>query len=425
MTKFQRPRGTRDFPPEQMQKWRYVEGVLRDVAEKFGFGEVVTPTFESTELFIERSGEAIVDEMYAFKDKGGRDIALRPELTAPVMRYYVNELSSRPKPLKLYYFGNVFRYERPQSGRFREFYQFGAELIGAPSMDSDAEIIALALACLKSVGLENIVVRVGHLGILDTVLEELGVPGDLNDACRRFIDKKDPEGLETLLSEYGIDYDNLEKLIEIINTTGGRSAITKVQEMVDEVDENFIYLSNLLKKLSRYGFDNCVVDFGVARGLDYYTGMVFEIDSPTLGAEKQICGGGAYKLAELFGGDEVNSTGFAFGFDRLMLAMENEGCEVPSQQLKAYVIPLSQATRSTALEILKALRENGISADTDLMGRKISKALAYADSVKAKRAILVGEKELVEDSVTVRDMRSGEQTLVRIKDLPAELTDDD
>jgi histidyl-tRNA synthetase len=417
MSKFQRSRGTRDFPPEEMQRRRYVEGMLREMAERFGFGEVVTPTFESTELFVERSGESIVDELYAFQDKGGREITLRPELTAPVMRYYVNELSSRPKPLKLYYFGNVFRYERPQSGRYREFYHFGAELIGAPSIDSDAEIIALALSCLESVGLKDIVVRVGHLGILETLLDEIGVPEDMNTVCRRFIDKKDFAALEALLSENGISSDDQDKLMQIIYTTGGKNAITRVQSAVEEGDENFIYLANLLKRLSKYGFDHCVVDFGVARGLDYYTGMVFEIDSPTLGAEQQICGGGAYRLAELFGGEEVNSTGFAFGFDRVMLALENEGVEILAKELDAYVIPLGQATRSTALDILRTLRENRISADIDLMGRKISKALAYANAIKARNAILVGEKELVDDSVTIRDMDTGEQRTVKVSDV--------
>lgn len=421
MSKFQRPRGTRDFPPEEMRKRRYVEGVLRDVAEISGFGEVSTPTFENTELFVERSGESIVDELYAFQDKGGREIALRPELTAPVMRFYVNELSSRPKPVKLYYFGNVFRYERPQSGRYREFYHFGAELIGAPSIDSDAEIIALALSCVKATGLRDVVVRIGHLGILASLLTELEIPEELYTTCRRYIDKKDFDSLEALLSEYGVDAESLEKLMKIVNTTGGKSAITKVQAMVEEGDENFIYLANLLKRLSKYGFEGCVVDFGVARGLDYYTGMVFEIDSPTLGAEKQICGGGAYRLAELFGGEEVNSTGFAFGFDRIMLALENEDFEIPVKGLEAYIVPIGQTTRPAALDILRTLRESGISADIDLMGRKISKALAYANSIMAKRVILIGDKELIEDSVTIRDMITGEQLAVKIGDIVAEL----
>ncbi len=421
MAEFQRPRGTRDFTPEAMSTRRFIEAKLRKCAERFGFGEVMTPTFENTELFVERSGETILDDMYAFQDKGGRDIALRPELTAPIMRFYVNELASRPKPLKVFYFGNVFRYERPQSGRYREFFQFGAELIGAPSIESDVEIIALALSCLKDVSLENIEVRIGHLGILECILEESQLPKNLYGICLRYIDKQDIKTLKLLLSENGIDPEKQDTLLSIISMKGGRDVISTVQTMVEGGDDAFVYLANLLTKLTKYGFEGCTVDFGVARGLDYYTGMVFEIDSPSLGAEKQICGGGSYNLAELFGGEEVNSTGFAFGFDRVMLALEKDSVEIPTKGIRAYIIPIGQSTRPTSFEILRTLRENGISADIDLMGRKISKALAYANSIKTDKVILVGEKELVNDSVTIRDMDSGDQQTVNINDIAEHL----
>ncbi len=417
MVEFQRPRGTRDFDPEAMAKRRHVEELLRDTARHFGFGEVMTPTFENTELFVERSGESIVDEMYAFQDKGGRDIALRPELTAPVMRFYVNELSARPKPLKLFYFGNTFRYERPQSGRFREFFQFGAELIGAPSIDSDVEIIALALSCLKAIGLENTVVRIGHLGILDDLLDEIGLPEQTLGACRKCIDKGDDDALDALLSEHGIGQEDQATLMRIVKLCGGKNAISKARTLMESGDEAFAYLANILNKLEMYGYEDCTVDFGVTRGLDYYTGMVFEIDSPSLGAEKQVCGGGSYHLAELFGGDEVNSTGFAFGFDRLVLALESEGVDIPIKGIRAYIIPIGQGPRPTALKVLKTLRDSGITADIDLMGRKMSKALAYVNSIKAEKAILIGERELADGCVTVRDMDSGEQQSVKVEEL--------
>jgi histidyl-tRNA synthetase len=418
MAEFQRPRGTRDFAPEDMSRRRFAESRLREIAGLFGFGEVMTPIFESADLFITRSGEGIIDEMYNFQDKGGRDIALRPELTAPVMRYYVNDLHSRPKPLKLFYFGSVFRYERPQSGRYREFFHFGAELIGAPPLESDTEIIALALSCLKALGLKNLAVRIGHLGILESIFTEFGLQENDRNKARRFIDKKDMESLEVLLSEHGVMYENIQALTELIRIEGGKDVIQKAQSKIKGGDEAFIYLANLFNRLEKYGFDNCTVDFGVARGLDYYTGMVFEIDSPLLGAEKQLCGGGAYSLAELFGGEKVNSTGFAFGFDRLMLAIEKEGVSITAKGISAYIIPVSQGTRGPAFEILKILREKGISADMDIMGRSMSKALAYANSIKAGKAIIVGERELAEGSVTVREMSSGEQKLVRIEDVP-------
>jgi histidyl-tRNA synthetase len=412
MTEFQRPRGTRDFGPEEMARRRYVEGRMRATAELFGFGEVMTPTFESAELFIERSGEGIIEEMYAFKDKGGRDIALRPELTAPVMRFYVNEMQSRPKPVKVFYFGNMFRYERPQSGRYREFFQFGAELIGAPSMESDAEVIALALWCLDSAGLKDVVVRVGNLSILKGLLTGIGVPEEKQAACRRLIDKADFAGLEELLICMGIGESGLSRLLGVISLKGGRDSIAKARSLWGADIDGFGYLDGLLERLSSYGFERCMVDFGVARGLDYYSGMVFEIDAPCLGAEKQVCGGGAYSLAELFGGDPVNSTGFAFGFDRVLLALENSGIDVPARGLRAYIVPVGEGARGAALGALVSLRKAGISADMDLMGRSISKALAYANSLGAAKVVIIGGKELADCSATLRDMKTGEQSKV-------------
>jgi histidyl-tRNA synthetase len=415
MSEFQRPRGTRDFGPEEMAKRRFVEGKMRETARLFGFGEVITPTFESTDLFIARSGEDIVKEMYAFQDKGGRNIALRPELTASVMRFYVNEMQSFPKPVKLFYYGNMFRYERPQAGRYREFFQFGAELIGAPSMEADAEVIALAMQSIKTLGMKDAVVRIGHLSILQSLFEDMGVPENQQVACRRLIDKADYDGLENLLSELGIE--DAGTLVRIIKITGGKDAIAQARELTDAGSEGLDYLDNLLDRLGSYGFDNCTVDFGVARGLDYYTGMVFEIDAPSLGAEKQICGGGAYKLADLFGGQEVNSTGYAFGFDRVILALENSGVDVPRQTLNAYILPIGETARPYAIGIMMRLRKAGTSADMDLMGRNMKKAMKYANNIGAENVIIIGEKEMAEDSVTVRNMESGEQTLVPVSEI--------
>ena len=172
----QRPRGTRDFTPEECKQRRQVENTLRECARLFGFEEIATPTFETEELFTERSGEGIIEQMYTFKDKKGRKLVLRPEITAAVMRFYYNELKMRPKPLKLCYFANCFRYERPQAGRYREFWQFGTELIGPTGPEADAEIIALAITALRQTGLKNFTVRIGHLGILRSMLAKNELP---------------------------------------------------------------------------------------------------------------------------------------------------------------------------------------------------------------------------------------------------------
>ncbi|MFO7618282.1 MAG: histidine--tRNA ligase [Thermoplasmata archaeon] len=419
MPEFQRPRGTRDFGPQEMAKRQFVESKMRETARLFGFGEVMTPTFESTDLFVARSGEGIIDELYAFEDKGNRKISLRPELTASVMRFYVNEMQNLPKPVKIFYFGNCFRYERPQAGRYREFFQFGAELIGAPSIESDAEIIALALATLKNLGLEDVAVRIGHLGVLGKFITDLKVSESAEKEARRLIDKRDFEALRSILDSASADGGAAASLIELVSL-GGDKATSRARAEAGS-NESFAYLANLLDRLKAYGFDNCQLDFGVARGLDYYTGMVFEIDAPSLGAEKQICGGGAYTLADLFGGQGVNSTGYAFGFDRVMLALEKSGVDVPSEKLEAYILPIGDDAKMKAIEILNELRNAGVSADMDLMGRNISKAMKYADSIGAGKVIIIGEKELAEGSATIRDMKSGEQAQVPLSSIKEHL----
>ncbi len=415
MTDFQRPRGTRDFPPEEMEQRRIVEDGLRKVARSFNFGEVMTPTFENTELFVAKSGPGIIDEIYAFKDKGDREISLRPELTAAVMRYYVKELHTRPKPLKLYYMGNCFRYERPQKGRYREFWQFGAEIIGAPSLDADAEVLALAYYSVKNLGLNNTVMRIGHLGVLNKFIEELGVSESMKVEVRRMIDKRDFESLRTLPDGAGAKQDVTNRLIELVSLDGGSETLEKAKKLMDGDDISLKELKKLLNILEKYGITDYKLDFGVARGLDYYTGMVFEIDAPNLGAEKQICGGGAYSLSETFGGQPISSTGFAFGFDRLMLARSQDEEEL--SKLDVYFIPISDDARMKCLEMVTEIRNNGISADIDLLGRKVGKAFGYADTIGAKTAIVIGDKELAEEKVMVKDMATGDQTPINFSEL--------
>ncbi|MFA5863012.1 MAG: HisS family protein, partial [Candidatus Thermoplasmatota archaeon] len=201
--KFDRPRGTRDFRPEEMQKRRWLEGVFREAFRCFGYREIATPTFESTDLFAAKSGPNVVNEIYTFKDKGDRDICLRPELTAPVIRFYVNELTHEPKPLKLFYYGSCFRYEEPQEGRYREFWQFGLELIGPSGPQADAEVISVAVAALKAAGLRNFVLHVGHIGVLRALMGAFEAPAEKKAEIYRRIDKDDAT-LPDLLDELGV-----------------------------------------------------------------------------------------------------------------------------------------------------------------------------------------------------------------------------
>ncbi|UCE45351.1 MAG: histidine--tRNA ligase [Methanobacteriota archaeon] len=403
----QRPRGTRDFPPYEMALRRAAEQAMRDTCHSFGFGEVVTPTFEQSELFTARSGEAIVDEMYVFKDKGGREIALRPEITASVIRFFVNEMSMSPKPLKLYYVGNCFRYENPQSGRYREFFQLGAELIGNDNPETDAEVISLAVECLRATGLKNFDVRIGHIGVLKSlVLEEID-DGAVAGTVLRLIDKEDFDAVALTLKTSGIPETLFESITKIAGAKGGVDVLDGIGQT-----EAHEHLKELFEILKLYGIDDCQLDLGIVRGLDYYSGMVFEIDAPKLGAEKQVLGGGSYTLSELFGGEPVFSTGFAIGIDRVMLALEAEREPPKKVTLDAFVVPTEDSMRKYAFAIVSKLRAMGLRADVDLMRRSISKNLKYASSVGARFAVIVGKDEMAKRSLTLRDMISGEQTLV-------------
>ncbi len=403
----QRPRGTRDFGPAEMARRRRVEQAMRDTCHRFGFGEVVTPTFEQSELFKLRSGEAIVDEMYVFKDKGDREMALRPEITASVIRFFVNEMSNLPKPLKLYYVGNCFRYENPQSGRYREFFQLGAELIGNENPETDAEVISLAVESLRATGLQDFNVRVGHIGILKSLvlsgIEERALAGSV----LRMIDKGEFDALAATLETNGIAGDMMDSIKSIAGTKGGIDVLESVEE--SKANE---HLRELFEILRQQGLDDCQLDLGIVRGLDYYSGMVFEIDAPRLGAEKQVLGGGSYTLSELFGGEPVFSTGFAIGIDRVMLAIEAEKEFPEHAPIDAYVVPTEDAMRKYAFAIVSKMRAKGLRADVDLMRRSMSKNLKYASSMGARYAVIVGKDEMAKRSVTLRDMRSGEQRLV-------------
>ncbi len=407
----QRPRGTRDFGPEEMVERRYLESIMEDEAEKFGFREISTPIFEHTELFTLKSGPAIVEEIYAFKDKGGREVSLRPELTAPVVRFFVNELNALPKPLKVYYRGPCFRYERPQSGRYREFYQFGAELMGSDHPEADAEVVALAASIIDSVGLQEKIIRLGHIGIFRKLLAEMGLDEEQISSVLHHLDKKEFEEVRSLLSVHTEGTGEIDEIIEIAQTRGG-------EEVLEDLEgEAISHLREVLRVLDSYDIEGVEVDLGVVRGLDYYTGMVFEIDAPKLGAEKQVCGGGSYSLAEIFGGEGICSTGFAIGFDRVYLALQEEGFEIPTSKVDVFVLPVHDSLRWIAFSLASTLRRAGMATEVDLMRRSISKGLKHADSLGARYTVIVGEQELEEDSVTVRNMNSGDQTLVKIEEI--------
>lgn len=433
--RFERPRGTRDFKPEDMAERRWLEGVFRETFRRWGYREIQTPTFESTDLFRAKSGPNVVDEIYAFLDKGGREVCLRPELTAPVLRFYVNEMSHEPKPLKLYYYGPCYRYEEPQEGRYREFWQFGLELLGPEGPAADAEVIAVAHAALRAAGLTNFILHVGHIGVL-RALVHAAAPEHARAQVFRKIDKDDPE-LPAFLESLGAP-DKLraallgiarhQRTLDLADEPAvgayfaqARAAVAPADlppETDAAIEKALQDLGETVLLLRALGVPRLDVDLGVARGLDYYTGMVFELEAPDLGAQKQIGGGGAYTLAELFGGEHVGSAGFGLGFDRILLALKKEGVVPPTPaQAEVYVAILGDKARAAGLDLARKLREQGVSADVDLMGRSLGKSMQHAAKMGARIVVIAGEKDLANGTMTVRDMASGAQENVPVADV--------
>ncbi len=412
MNRIERPRGTRDFLPDEMEKRRAIESIMRKIAESYGYREIQTPTFEHLELFTIKSGEGIVEEIYAFKDKGGRDLALRPELTAPVMRMFVNECSVMPRPLRFYYFANCFRYERPQKGRYREFWQFGVELIGSASPLADAEVISLAYTIMKELKLD-FELHIGHVGLLRHLLRDL--EEDKASKIMRLIDKKDEKGLESYLNEIGVSNDLKESIRAMIELAGGKDVIEDAGKIIPDFD--FTHIETLCNILDALGVEY-TLNLGIARGLDYYTGVVFEAYAKHgLGAQKQICGGGSYRLAHLFGGEDVPSTGFALGFDRIA-----EICEIKTLGKKTVAVVNFSGLESEAFKIADQIRENtDVHVVVDVMERNIKRQLSYANDINADLVVIVGKREIQEGKVTVKDMESGEQRKLTLQELINEL----
>lgn len=406
-----KPRGTRDFLPDEMERRRYIESVFRRIIQNWGYGEIATPTFEELELFTLKSGQGVIGELYDFTDKGDREMTLRPELTAPVMRAYVNEMQSFPKPIKLFYFGNCFRYERPQKGRYREFWQFGAELIGSSKPEADAEVIALAMKMISEVGVKGDL-NIGNLSVLRHLIVQITNEPEVSDQIMRYIDKKEYENLDAYLTELSVSAELIDKIHKIISLSGkdGFAAVKSAREIVGDLPELDSF-EKTLTLLAAYGVTDYTVNFGVARGLDYYTGLVFEIYADGLGAQKQICGGGSYKLISLFGGGDVVSTGFGLGFDRIM-----EIAPWSAATNETIVLISKPETQIQGIEIAEKLRPF-VSVITDIMGRSFKAQMEYANTIQADYVLIVGEKELESGLFSLKDMRSGEQESLSLEEV--------
>ena len=428
-----KPRGTRDFLPKEMARRLAFERILDDVGGRHGFFRVQTPIFETLELFTAKSGEGVVGQLYSFEDKGGRHLTLRPEMTAPVMRMVAEELRNETKPLRLSYFGQCYRYEEFKKGRYREFFQYGIEIIGAPGPLTEAEIVAVAVNMLSEAGVKNWELRIGHVGILKAVLGALGLSTKASDGgvapmvtAMRLIDKRDTAGLEAFLTSQKIERATAQPLFDIQGLSGGIETLEQANAIllsIDGVDttplDELRTTCNALSALAQTP-TTMSIDLTVARGLDYYTGMVFEIHVPELGGESQVLGGGSYKLMHLFGLDDLDPCcGFGLGFDRVLLALEAQA----ELEGRAEIVPGETNSEPSiamipfnidpqhVLALTAGLRKAGYRVDLELRGRKIGKAMSWANSIGATHCIVVGPQDLEQGQVTVKNLKTGEQNV--------------
>lgn len=426
MVKYKTVRGMRDFLPKDAEKMRYVEHVTRELAILYGYKEILTPVVESYELLAAKSGEEIRQRMYVFTDLGGRKVALRPEFTASVARVVATKLRNAPKPLKLFSAGSLYRYDEPQYGRFREFWQANYEIIGSNQPEADAEILSITNHLLKKLGLRSYYFKIGHVGILRGILSQEGIVEEQQNHVIQMLDKKRWKEALTTIKQLGASQKCLTTMKKIFETRGKAAfnILEETEKTVKNYENGVAAVENLqqILRLATAGdkFET-LIEPGFARGLEYYTGMIFEAYVPEL--EIALGGGGRYdKLIELFGGESTPAVGVAQGIDRIVLTMKKQKTRFEIQEQKrVVVIPVNAEVKTKAFEISSLLREAMIPTEIEVLGRTVSKALSDADRRKLAYAVLVGPEELKEGKVALRNLKTREQRTVDIKGIVKKL----
>ena len=398
--KLQKPKGTQDLLPQDSAKWQYVENFARSIFKQYNFSEIRTPIFEHYEVISRSVGDTtdiVTKEMYDFYDKGDRHVTLRPEGTAPVVRSYVENKKFAPevqKPFKVYYTGSMFRYERPQAGRLREFHQIGVENFGSKNPATDVETIAMAKAFFDQVGVKNIKLVINSLGdsetreryrealigYLEQHLDSLSDDSKrrLHENPLRVLDSKDKQDIAIVK--------DAPSILDFL-TDASQQHLTDVKAMLESL--NIAY----------------TVDQNMVRGLDYYNDTIFEFMTEIKGKELTICGGGRYdSLVSYFGGPETPGFGFGIGVDRLLLVLEEQGASLPAAQpLDVYVVVLGASANVAALKLVQSLRDQGYAVERDVLNRKIKQQFKSAEEFGAKVIITLGESEVETGEIVVKN----------------------
>lgn len=391
-------RGMRDLTPDLYYALRHVEEALTRVAEAFGYRRVETPAIEHFEVLARKAGREIVNEIYYFRDKAGRELGLRFDMTVPIARVLSYRLDE-PKPVRWYYFTKVWRYDEPQHGRYREFYQFGVELVGSKSPRADAEVLALMARSVEAVGVHDYVIKLNDRAAMDKILASLGIGA--REEVLRVLDKRGKvpeEELLKMLVAVGVDKSSAESLISLIAEP---RPIEEAPDFFSKYDKSLgERYGAVLRALDAYGVSKIALDLSIVRGLDYYTGMVFEAFAGEY--KLAVGGGGRYDdLIELYSGVKTPALGFAIGVERLMEAAGISRVEMP---LEYYIYPLTEDAYKLAVRVAEALREKGASAAVDLGEMTLREALEHAAKTGVKYFVIIGKKELEKGVVRIRDM---------------------
>jgi len=406
------PRGTQDILPQVSMNWQYIEQTVRDICRLYGYKEIRTPVFENTELFLRGIGETtdiVSKEMYTFSDKKQRSLTLRPENTAAVVRSFLeNKLYAESLLTKLFYIGPMFRYDRPQAGRYRQFHQFGIEAIGAKGPAIDAEIITLAVQLLQKLGLTD----------LKLYLNSVGCP-----ECRPVYREKLQEFLQDKKEELCHDcqsrFDrNPMRILDCKQKKCGEQSIG-APDVVDCLCEDCSTHFNQLKSLLTAAGIDYILNPRLVRGLDYYTKTAFEVQYAPLGAQSAVCGGGRYDgLVAECGGQPTPGIGFAVGIERILLALEKQNLlPAPSNQIDVFVAPMGKNTQGIAFKLLSDLRKQGITADMDFMDRNIKGQMKQANKYPARFVAIIGDDEAAAGNVMLKNMELGVQELVAMDEV--------
>jgi len=406
------PKGTQDILPEDISKWYYIEDMIKEILNKYGYKEIRTPFFEYTDLFVRGIGEStdiVTKEMFTFPDRKGRSLTLRPEGTAPVVRAYLEKRMDRiSKVIKLFYLGPMFRCEKPQAGRFRQFNQFGIEIIGTKSSAADAEVILTVLDVYKKLGLKNLEILINSVGCqkcrVDYVQKLKKYLKDKKDfLCSECEERYSKNPLRVL----DCKKDSCKKIIE--------SAPVIIENLCQECESHFSEVKSDLN-------DQKIIfheDPQLVRGLDYYTKTAFEIISGGLGAQNAIGGGGRYDdLVEELGGKPTPAVGFAAGIERMIIAIDQQKVKWPVEKgLDIFVAKVNEKNKDTAFRLLQKIRNVGLSADMDYSEGSLKSQMRIANKVGVRYTVIVGEEELSKNMVILRNMQTKEQKEVKIDNL--------